>query len=77
MKTTMELSIPKDCYILCRLFHCRIEDVLLYYMKQINMERIQAKNPDKMMITATAFLLYSAEKERKVSQCPAPRPRVA
>jgi hypothetical protein len=32
MKINVQLTITKECYILCRLFQCSIADVLVFYM---------------------------------------------
>lgn len=61
MKTTLQLTITKESYILCRLFQCSIEEVLLYYMKQVNTEKFLSDKADDMTIQAMAFLAGCAK----------------
>lgn len=40
MKTEIRLTVPPDCFILCQLFGIRLEDLLLHYMKHVDLDRL-------------------------------------
>lgn len=63
MKTTIQLRISPDCAILCSLFRCRIEDLLLYYMKAVNLQKLVQDRATEMNVLATALLLDCSRAE--------------
>jgi hypothetical protein len=57
MKIRLQLTVTKDCHILCRLFRCRVEDLLLYYMQQVNIEQLAKGRATKEVECATWLFL--------------------
>lgn len=54
MKTI--LALTRESYILCRLFQCRSEEVLLFYMEQVKPEKFLAGKANQVEEQAIAFL---------------------
>jgi hypothetical protein len=61
MKMSIQLTITRECYILCRLFHCTPEEVLQFYMKQVNIQQLMEDKANDMTLQATAFLAGCAK----------------
>ncbi|HVY74335.1 MAG TPA: hypothetical protein VG890_05860 [Puia sp.] len=64
MENEIELTVPKDCYILCEIFRCIPEDTLLFYMKHVSVDAFLARDADRNVELATGFFLSPAEPER-------------
>jgi hypothetical protein len=64
METEIHLTVPKDCYILCRIFRCTIEDILLFYTDNVSPDLFLKNEADKDVECATYFFFrYTAESE--------------
>jgi hypothetical protein len=58
------LTVPKNCYILCNIFRCTIEDILLFYMDHVSFDRFLKDEADKDVgYTTYFFIKYTAEIE--------------
>jgi hypothetical protein len=64
MEIKTRLAIPKDCYILCNIFRCAIEDILLFYIDHVSFDRFLKDEADKDVEDATYFFIeYTADIE--------------
>jgi len=64
MEIKTSLTVPKDCYILCNIFRCTIEDILLFYIAHVSFDRSLEDEADKDVEDATYFFIkYTAEIE--------------
>lgn len=49
MKTAITLTLTKDCTILCNVFRFRMQELLVYYMKQVRLATfVEAKDEEKV-----------------------------
>jgi hypothetical protein len=64
MKTAIQLANTKECYILCHIFQCRIEDVLSFYVRHVSISSFLKNTADEKMELATYFFIkYTCESE--------------
>jgi len=64
MEIKTSLTVPKDCYILCNIFRCTIEDILLFYIDHVSFDRFLKDEADKDVEYATYFFIkYTAEND--------------
>lgn len=62
MNSTVQLTLTRDCFILCRLFQCTPEEVLQFYMQQVSRSKLKEKETDETKLLAIAFLISCGAK---------------
>lgn len=57
MQTEIRLLITKDCFILCHIFRCTIEDILLFYIRHVSVSAFLQEEEDEETELATYFFI--------------------
>ncbi len=61
MQPTVQLTLTRDLFILCRLFQCTPEEVLQFYMQQVSLAK-PGNGEDETTRLALAFLISCGAK---------------
>jgi hypothetical protein len=56
MKTTITLTLSKECIILCDIFRFAMEDLLLSYMKQVAANEETAETKEELNSAGLFFM---------------------
>ena len=57
MAEVVQIKMSQDLFILCHIFKCSIDQILQFYIDNIDVEKFAKKDCDNAIQTVTYFLL--------------------